>query len=376
MNILILGADGYLGWPTALYFTQKRHKVYLVDDCSKRELELELGVSPIAPIVDFSDRGWLLTNDHPYHIDLASDGAYDILVSILAGREIDTVIHYAEQPSAPYSMRSRNACIATQQRNIIGTLNLMFAVRHVNPDIHIIKLGTMGEYGTPNIDIEEGWLDVEHNGRKDRVLYPKKPGSFYHLSKVADSNNLEFATRCWGLRVTDLNQGIVYGTSTGESKLGTDTGTSFHYDETFGTVLNRFIVQSLLKQDLSVYGVGGQTRGFLDIRDTLRCVEIAANIKAEPGEFRVRNQFTSQWSVNGLASLVTTSIGGKIYHHDNPRVEEEEHYYNAKNDSFLLDGLDPYPLNSVQVANMATNIEPYLDNVNLEWLKPRTLWRQ
>ncbi len=304
MRICILGGDGYLGWPTAMYFSARGHEVFTLDNMSKRLWEAEVDAAPLFPVPYLSDRArhWQRRGNSQIHsiiADIATD--YDLLKEILGDFRPDAIIHYAEQPSAPYSMMSRVAAVRTQQNNVIGTLNVMFAMRESIPDSHLIKLGTMGEYGTPNIDIEEGWLDVEHKGRRDRMLYPKKAHSLYHLSKVHDSHNLEFACRVWGLRVTDLNQGVVYGVDTSEMAGTAELMTSFHYDDIFGTVINRFVVQAVAGMPLTVYGGGGQTRGYLNIRDTLRCVELAALNPPETGEFRVFNQFTEQFSIIDIA---------------------------------------------------------------------------
>ena len=199
-------------------------------------------------------------------------------------------------------MMSRERAVETQHTNVIGTLNLLFSLRDHVPDCHLVKLGTMGEYGTPNIDIEEGFIEIEHKGRTDTLPFPKLPGSLYHCSKVHDSTNLHFACRIWGLRATDLNQGVVYGIETEETARDERLITRFDYDEIFGTVLNRFCVQAVIGHPLTVYGSGGQTRGFLNIRDTLRCVELAVENPADRGEFRVFNQFTEQFSVGQLAA--------------------------------------------------------------------------
>ena len=216
----------------------------------------------------------------------------------------DAIVHFGEQRSAPYSMIDREHAVYTQVNNVVGTLNLMYAIAEVNPDIHLVKLGTMGEYGYPNIDIEEGFIEITHKGRTDVLPYPKQPGSFYHLSKVHDSANIMFACRVWGLRSTDLNQGIVYGQSTPETDLDPVLATRFDYDGVFGTVLNRFCVQAVMGVPLSVYGAGGQTRGMLNIRDTLACVTLALVNPPERGEFRVFNQFTESFSVRDMARLV------------------------------------------------------------------------
>jgi UDP-sulfoquinovose synthase len=292
----------------------------------------------------------------------------------------DVVIHYAEQPSAPFSMKSREHAVLTQRTNVIGTLNLMFAIREHVPDCHIVKLGTMGEYGTPNIDIEEGYIEIHHKGRSDVLPYPKLPGSLYHLSKVHDSHNLHFACRVWGLRATDLNQGVVYGIETDETALDPRLATRFDYDEVFGTALNRFCVQAIVGHPITVYGEGGQTRGFLNIRDTLQCVEIAATHPAAPGEFRVFNQFTEQFSVLELAHLVQRCAGevgldATVRHYPNPRVEAEQHYYHAVNDKLMELGLEPHYLGDELIFSMIKKIQEYRDRVSLNQVEPKTRWR-
>jgi UDP-sulfoquinovose synthase len=292
----------------------------------------------------------------------------------------EVVIHYGEQPSAPYSLIDRDHAVLTQQNNVINTLNVLWAVRDITPDAHLVKLGTMGEYGTPNIDIEEGWIEIHHNGRSDRLPFPKLPASLYHCSKVHDSTNIEFATRAWGIRATDLNQGVVYGIETEETELDRRLLTRFDYDELFGTALNRFCLQAVIGHPLTVYGRGGQTRGYLNILDTLACVELASLNPADPGEFRVFNQFTEQFSVNELAEIVQRA--GKEYglevavqHIENPRVEKEEHYYNPKHTALLDLGLQPHLLSETLVESVFSVIERYRDRVITRAIMPQTTWR-
>lgn len=383
MKVMILGGDGYLGWPTAMYLSNKGYEVAVVDNMIKRFWEAELGVQPLLPIRPMHRRvaRWEEVTGkkiHNFVCDIAKN--HRNIYRIFDEFQPDAVVHYAEQPSAPFSMIDREKCLLTQQNNILGTLNVLFAMRHTNPDAHMIKLGTMGEYGTPNIDIEEGWLEVEHNGRRDRMLYPKKPGSFYHLSKVHDSANLEFACRIWGTRVTDLNQGVVYGMETDETHLHADFATSIHYDDVFGTVLNRFVVQAACGQPLTVYGKGGQTRGYLNIRDTLRCVELAICNPANAGEFRVFNQFTEQFSINQLAAMVADAgrqlgIDVAMSHIDNPRVEMEEHYYNARNSALLSLGLEPHLLTQNVVVGMIEQALHNRDEIDITHLTPKVHWK-
>src|SRR5438876_2321164 len=303
MKIAVLGGDGHCGWATALYLSQRGHSVAIVDNFLRRLWDHELGAQTLTPIRPLTDRVrvWQNVTGKTIELFVGDVADYDFLASAFKSFEPDAVVHFAEQRSAPYSMIDRKHAVFTQANNVVGTLNVLFAIREFSPNCHLIKLGTMGEYGTPNIDIEEGYIAIEHNGRKDVVPFPKQPGSFYHLSKVHDSHNIMFACKTWGLRATDLNQGIVYGQETPETTLHPDLATRFDYDAVFGTVLNRFVVQASAGYPLTVYGKGGQTRGMLDIRDTLSCVELALSNPAAAGEYRVFNQFTESWSVMDLA---------------------------------------------------------------------------
>jgi UDP-sulfoquinovose synthase len=260
---------------------------------------------------------------------------------------------------------------------VIGNLNVLFAIGEVDRDIHLVKLGTMGEYGTPNIDIEEGWLEVEHKGRTDRMLFPKKPGSFYHLSKVHDSHNIEFACRIWGLRATDLNQGVVYGQQTDQTVGDERLATRFDYDAIFGTVLNRFVIQAVLGHPLTVYGTGGQTRGLIDIRDTVECVRLACENPADAGEFRVFNQMTESMSVADIAKTVSASYPGgvDIEYLDNPRVEQAEHYYNVVHTGLVELGLQPHLLSDTLIESLFDIAERHKDRVDLAAMRPTVNWR-
>lgn len=391
LTVLVLGGDGYLGWPTALYVARQGHAVAVVDNLMKRRMEEEVGGEPlfIRPTLQRRVKLWNSLSAGHYIalppgnvIDIAANGP--ALVDFVIRFEPDAIIHYAEQPSAPYSMWSRSRAVATVQNNSVGTLNVLFAIRELKrqtgKDAHLIKLGTMGEYGTPNIDIEEGWLEIEHNGRKDRLPFPKLPGSFYHASKVADSVYIEFACRAWGIRATDLNQGVVYGVDTDETGLHPDLVTSFHYDGVFGTALNRFIVQAVAGIPLTVYGKGGQTRGYLNIRDTLQCVYLAAQHPPNAGEFRVFNQFTEQFSVLELAEKVKR-VGNPlgltvvIDHIANPRVEKEAHYYNAKHTGLTELGLQPHLLTDEVLAAMMQKVITAQKAIDRDVITPRISWR-
>ena len=355
MQILVLGGDGYLGWPTALHLSRAGHDVAVADNFARRGYDREMGVDSLVPIAPLHRRVERWEEVSGKRLDLfIGDLTEAAFVSDMVGRiRPDAIVHFAEQRSAPYSMVDRKHCVYTQVNNVVGTLNLLYAIAETDPSIHLVKLGTMGEYGTPNIDIEEGYIEISHRGRTDVLPFPKQPGSFYHLSKVHDSHNITFCCRAWGLRSTDLNQGVVYGQSTAETTMHPDLATRFDYDAVFGTVLNRFVIQAAAGEPLTVYGKGGQTRGFLDIRDTLACIELAVRNPATAGEFRVFNQFTESFSVGDLARMVSAAAGGgEIVHLEDPRVELEEHYYRAAHTKLLDLGLLPHLLGDELLSDL------------------------
>jgi UDP-sulfoquinovose synthase len=383
MRVMVLGGDGYCGWATALYLSSKGHEVSIVDNFVRRQWDHELGAQTLTPILPLSDRLRTWTRLTGKNIDLFIGDVmdYEFFLGAMKQFEPEAIIHFAEQRSAPYSMIDRKHAVATQVNNVVGTLNVLFAIREVQPDCHLIKLGTMGEYGTPNIDIEEGYIEIEHNGRRDVLPYPKQPGSFYHLSKVHDSHNMMFATKIWNIRATDLNQGIVYGTITDEVAMDEALINRLDYDEVFGTVLNRFCVQAAIGQPLTVYGKGGQTRGFLDIRDTVRCVELACLTPAKRGECRVYNQFTEQFSVLDIALKVQEAgkaLGTKVEvdHIPDPRVEAESHYYNAKHSKLLDLGLKPHFLSDSLLDSLMNIALKYKDRVDTTMMLPQVNWRE
>ncbi len=382
MRILILGGDGYLGWPTAMRFSDCGHEVSVVDNFSRRRWHTQHSTDSLTPIASLTDRieAWRERSGLEIRPFVGSIEDFTFLDAVIAETLPEAIVHYGEQPSAPYSMKSRETAVETQFTNVIGNLNLLFSIRDRVPDCHLVKLGTMGEYGTPNIDIEEGFIEIAHKGRCDTLPFPKLPGSIYHLSKVHDSHNIHFACRIWGLRATDLNQGVVYGVETEESAGDERLVTRFDYDEYFGTVLNRFCVQAVIGHPLTIYGEGGQTRGFLNIRDTLQCVELAVASPAELGEFRVFNQFTEQFSVGELAELVRSAaaeigIEVEIRNYPNPRIEAEQHYYNATNTKLHDLGLEPHHLGAELVRSMLGTIERYRGRVIERAILPRTRWK-
>jgi UDP-sulfoquinovose synthase len=381
MRILILGGDGYLGWPTAMYLSSRGHEVAVLDNFAKRRWELELNVEPLLPIHTLQDRVELWRDLTGRQIDLFVGDLrnYGVVEGVLSAYRPQAIVHYGEQPSAPYSMIDHNRAVFTQMNNVTGTLNLLWAMKRLALDCQMVKLGTMGEYGTPNIDIEEGLIEINHKGRRDLLPFPCQPGSFYHLSKVHDSHNIRFACRAWKLSATDLHQGVVYGVETDETRIDDRLASSFHYDDVFGTALNRFCVQAAVGIPLTVYGKGGQRRGFLNIRDTLRCVELAIVNPAQPGEYRVFNQFTETFTVLELAELVvqqarTLGISAEITHLENPRVELEEHHYNPTHTKLLDLGLQPHLLSDELVGSMISTVLRYKERVKPDIILPKVQW--
>ena len=381
MKILILGGDGYLGWPTAMYLSRLGHDVAVLDNFAKRRWEMELNVEPLMPIRTLHDRveAWRTLTGRNMDLFVGDLRNYEVVEGILDTFHPEAIVHYGEQPSAPYSMMDHNRAVFTQVNNVTGTLNVLWAMRKVVPDCRLVKLGTMGEYGTPNIDIEEGFIEIEHKGRRDLLPFPCQPGSFYHLSKVHDSHNIRFACKTWKLAATDLHQGVVYGIETDETALDDRLQTSFHYDQVFGTALNRFCVQAAAGIPLTVYGKGGQNRGFLNIRDTLQCVELAITNPARSGEYRVFNQFTETFSINQLASLVAEQARNlgftvEVSHTDNPRVELEEHHYSPAHTKLLNLGLKPHSLSDELLRSMLVRIANWKHRIKHEIILPRIRW--
>jgi UDP-sulfoquinovose synthase len=383
MRILILGGDGYLGWPTAMHFSNRGHEIHLVDNYLRRTAHREAGtdsLTPIASSLPARAEAWRDVTGKDIGVTEGDLVDWSVVEPLFREFEPEAIIHYGEMPSAPYSMKDREHAVFTQTNNVVNTLNILWAMQEFAPTAHLVKLGTMGEYGTPNIDIEEGFIEIAHKGRRDTLPFPKVPGSMYHLSKVHDSHNIHFACRIWGLRATDLNQGVVYGIETPETKLDPRLLTRFDYDEVFGTALNRFCLQAVIGHPLTVYGKGGQTRGYLNIVDTIQCVELAMLNPPAHGEFRVFNQFTEQFSVQELATLVQHAgrehgLEVVVQPVDNPRIEREDHYYNAINTKLLDLGLQPHLLSETLIEHVFDVIGRYRDRVIEDHILPRTRWR-
>jgi UDP-sulfoquinovose synthase len=382
VKVLVVGGDGYCGWATALYLSERGYDVAIVDSLIRRHWDQQLGVdtlTPIAPILRRADR-WRELTGKKIDVFIGDICDYPFVQSFMRRFEPEAILHFGEQRSAPFSMIDREHAVMTQVNNVAGNLNLLWAIKEFNPAIHLVKLGTMGEYGQPNIDIEEGYITIQHNGREDRLPYPMQPGSFYHLSKVHDSHNIRFACKIWGLRATDLNQGVVYGILTDQTGMDDMLINRLDYDEVFGTALNRFCIQAAIGHPLTVYGSGGQTRGFLDIRDTIRCMEIAVANPAASGEFRVFNQFTEQFSVLDLANMVKQAgddagLNVELRHIENPRVEKEAHYYNAKNTQLRDLGLVPHCLSESLLTSLLQFAIRYKERVDPTQIMPTVTWK-
>jgi len=393
-HILILGGDGYLGWPTAMYFSARGYKVTVVDNYFRRNACTELDVGMLYPIPSLQERAkiWHEKTGRDIKVVISDLTDAKVIRSLFTGDfeysfandkhfsgKPETIIHYAEQPSAPYSLLNYKYANITLQNNLLITNNLMWALRDYSRDTHVIHIGTMGEYGTPNIDIEEGWLEIEHKGRKDTFLYPRQASSLYHTTKIMDTDLMWFAVRMWDLKITDLMQGPVYGIETKESSIDERLKTLFNYDEIFGTIVNRFITQAVVGYPLTVYGKGGQTRGYLNIKDTLQCVHKSEQKPASEGELRIFNQIMETFSANELAEK-TQRVGKKlgydvqIEHLENPRKEAEEHYYNPTYHGLIDLGVVPHYLTDEVMEDMFKVVERYKDNIRKDVIFKGVNW--
>jgi UDP-sulfoquinovose synthase len=382
MRILILGGDGYLGWPTAMHLTAQGHEVTVVDNYLRRRLCREENVEPLFEVPNLHERVdlWESASGYKIPVFIGDLAEWEFVTEVFRAFTPEAIVHYAEQPAAPYSMLNRRAATLTLQNNLMVTSNVIFAVREFCSDAHVVKIGTMGEYGTPNIDIEEGWLEIEHKGRRQKFLYPRQASSLYHTTKIMDTDLLWFYVRMWGIRVTDLMQGPVYGLFTDENADMEKLLPFFNYDELFGTVLNRFVVQAVAGYPLTVYGKGEQTRGYLNIKDTLNCVYLSLESPAKTGELRIFNQFTEAFTVNELAKRVQKAGNGlglnvEIKPVENPRIEAEEHYYNPAHTGLLELGLEPNYLTDEVLAEMMELVLKYKENIQSHQIYRKVKWK-
>ena len=382
MKILVLGGDGYLGWPTSMHLATRGHEVLAVDNYLRRTLALQTQSEALLPSPDLEARATIFEEVAGHRVDVRIGDITDWAFISEVVREFrpDALVHYAEQPSAPYSMRGYREARLTLDNNLTATLNVIWAVMEHAPACHIVKLGTMGEYGTPDIDIEEGWIDIEHKGRSGRFLFPRQAGSLYHTTKILDTDLLWFYVRMHELAVTDLMQGPVYGIETPETALDPRLVPNFHYDDIFGTVVNRFLAQAAAGIPLTVYGKGGQVRGYLNLNDTLQCVELALDTPASPGELRIFNQFTETLSVNEIAEHVRAAgaaigLDVAVESIPNPRIEPEEHYYNPTHSGLRELGLEPHLMTTDVLVGMLERVLEHRDAIDEARVRPRVRWR-
>ncbi len=355
MKIAVLGGDGFCGWPTSLHLSNLGHEVHIIDNLSRRWIDTELGVQSLTPMDSIQERCRIWKqetgNQIQFHLlDLASD--YERLRLWLSEHRLDAIIHFAEQRAAPYSMKSDRHKVYTVNNNVSATHNLLTAMVETGIDAHLVHLGTMGVYGysTVGAAIPEGYLDVDVTTLKGdkaglEILYPTRPGSVYHMTKSLDQILFQFYAQNDGLRITDLHQGIVWGTHTDQTRRHEQLINRFDYDGDYGTVLNRFLIQAAIEHPLTVHGTGGQTRAFIHIQDSVRCIELALSDAPQGGErVKIFNQMTETHRVRDLAEMIADMTGADIAHLPNPRKEAAENDLIVRNDQFLSLGLTPITL--------------------------------
>jgi UDP-sulfoquinovose synthase len=384
MRVFIAGIDGYLGWTMAQYLAARGHEVAGADLFLRRRWVEEMGSWSATPIRPMAER--LTAFERRFGTPLRFwEGdlrEYALVERIFREFQPDAVVHFGECPSAPYSMVDVEHAVFVQTNNITTTFNLLFAMRDIRPRAHLIKLGTMGEYGTPNVDIPEGFFEIEYRGRRDRLPFPRQAGSWYHWSKVHGSNNIMFACKLWNLRATDIMQGVVFGTRIDEMNGDEALLTRLDFDQAFGTAINRFCCQAVIGHPLTPFGKGHQRRGFLPLRDSMQCLTIALHNPPLPGEYRVFNQFEEVYDVTELAQKVKTvaaSIGlpTRVQNLENPRMELEEHHY-APDHKHLLDlGYKPTQDVEAEIELMLYDLNRYRDRIEArqEALIPDVRWR-
>tara|TARA_Y100000590_G_scaffold470058_2_gene661679 strand:+ start:884 stop:2077 length:1194 start_codon:yes stop_codon:yes gene_type:complete len=383
LRVFITGVDGYLGWSLAQYLTHKGHEVAGADNFLRRSWVEEMGSWSATPILPMNERLEVF-KDHFgkdlifWNGDLTS---YDLIENIFREFQPEAIVHLGECPSAPYSMIDVKHATWVQINNITSTFNLLFAMRDICPEAHLVKLGTMGEYGTPGVDIPEGFFEVEFRGRKDRLPFPRQAGSWYHWSKVHGSNNIMFASKIWGIRATDIMQGVVFGTR--HDSMGDEEQllTRLDFDQAFGTAINRFCCQSVIGHPLTPYGKGHQKRGFLPLRDSMQCLTLAIENPAQEGEYRVFNQFEEVYDITDLALTVQKVSGDlgldvEIRNLMNPRDELEEHYFNPDHQHLLDIGYQPTTDIESEIRTMIEDLMKYRDRIEAKKsaLIPDVFW--
>jgi UDP-sulfoquinovose synthase len=372
MRVFIAGIDGYLGWPLALYLTRRGHTVAGADLFLRRQWVAEMRSASIMPIGSMMERTVAFVENYGAPLSFYEGNLCDhaFVERVLREFQPDAIVHLGEISSAPYSMLDVQHAVFTQTNNVTSTLNILFAIRDVPGcrNAHLVKLGTMGEYGTPNVDIPEGFIEIEYRGRKDTLPFPRQAGSWYHLSKVHDSNNVMFACRAWGLRSTDIMQGVVFGTRIDEMNDDQRLFTRFDIDQSFGTVINRFCAQAVISHPLTPFGKGHQRRGFLPLRDSMQCLALVIENPPSPGEYRVFNQFEEVYDVTELAHKVQRvgrelGLNVAIRNLENPRIENEEPYYHPDHSHLLDLGYQPTHDIEAEMRIMLSDLLTYRDRV-------------
>lgn len=384
MRIAILGGDGFVGWPTALHLSELGHDIHIIDNLSRRRIDTELGVQSLTPMDSIQERCRIWHDEtgrriHFHLLDLAAE--YERLKQWLAEQRPDAVIHFAEQRAAPYSMKTDRHKVYTVDNNTSATHNLLAALVETGIDAHLVHLGTMGVYGYSSVGapIPEGYLDVQIDTpggpRPQQILYPTRPGSVYHMTKSLDQIMFQFYAQNDGLRITDLHQGIVWGTNTPETAMDERLVNRFDYDGDYGTVLNRFLVQAAVGHPLTVHGTGGQTRAFIHIRDTVRCIELALNNPPQRGDrVKILNQMTQTHRVRDLAQLISSLTGAEVAYTDNPRKEDAENDLHVRNDLFIDLGLKPTLLDEGLLLEVTDVASRYRDRADHSKIPATSTW--